>query len=169
VPLGRIADDDHAVWYRELFGPSVTAGIVQAADLAGYRNGQVYIRRSMHTPPNVEAVRDLMPAFFELLLLEEQPAVRVVLGHFFFVYIHPNGWQRAKDLMNPMMASPWTIVPLNAIYVRRRAWRDKAPAVSAELQVVARKQTNQSRTLALIAPTERTPLRPALKAPVGRC
>ena len=38
------------------------AGIVQAADLADYRNGQVYIRRSMHTPLNVEAVRDLMSA-----------------------------------------------------------------------------------------------------------
>ncbi|MGL6223458.1 MAG: Fic family protein [Steroidobacteraceae bacterium] len=115
---GRVADDDHAAWYREMFGPSVAAGIVQAVDLAGYRNGQVYIRRSMHTPPNVEAVRDLMPAFFELLQQEEQPAVRVVLGHFFFVYIHPymdgNG-RMGRFLMNLMMASggyPWTIVPL---------------------------------------------------------
>lgn len=115
---GQIADDDHAAWYRELFGPSVTAGIVRAADLAGYRNGQVYIRRSMHTPPNMEAVRDLMPTFFELLQQEQQPAVRVVLGHFFFVYIHPymdgNG-RIGRFLMNLMMASggyPWTIVPL---------------------------------------------------------
>jgi hypothetical protein len=115
---GRIADGDHAAWYRELFGPSVTAGIVRAADLAGYRNGQVYIRRSMHTPPNVEAVRDLMPAFFELLQQEDQPGVRVVLGHFLFVYIHPymdgNG-RMGRFLMNLMMASggyPWTIVPL---------------------------------------------------------
>lgn len=46
---------------------------MQAADLAGYRNGPVYIRRSKHTPPKVEAVRDLMPAFFELLQKEEQP------------------------------------------------------------------------------------------------
>lgn len=115
---GLVAEVDHATWYRELFGPSVTAGIVQAADLAGYRNGQVYIRRSMHTPPNVETVRDLMPAFFELLQREEQAAVRVVLGHFFFVYIHPymdgNG-RMGRFLMNLMMASggyPWTIVPL---------------------------------------------------------
>ena len=49
----------------------------------------MYIRRSKHTPPNVDAVRDLMPAFFEFLQKESQPAVRVVLGHFFFVYIHP--------------------------------------------------------------------------------
>jgi len=117
-----------------LFGPSVTAGIVQAADLAGYRNGQVYIRRSMHTPPNVEAVRDLMPAFFELLHQEEQPAVRVVLGHFFFVYIHPymdgNG-RMGRFLMNLMMASggyPWTIVPLE----RRRGYMSALESASVE-------------------------------------
>src|SRR3984885_14710684 len=58
---GRVADRDHATWYRELFGPSVTAGILRAADLAGYRNGPVYIRRSMHVPPSRESVRELMP------------------------------------------------------------------------------------------------------------
>ena len=59
-----------------------------------------------------------MPTFFELLQQEEQPAVRVVLGHFFFVYIHPymdgNG-RIGRFLMNVMMASggyPWAIVPL---------------------------------------------------------
>lgn len=115
---GRVADRDHVAWYRELFGPSVTAGILSAADLAGYRNGPVYIRRSMHTPPNIEAVRDLMPALFELLQQEHEASVRVVLGHFMFVYIHPymdgNG-RMGRFLMNLMLASggyPWTIVPL---------------------------------------------------------
>lgn len=115
---GRIADRDHAGWYRELFGPSVTAGILRAADLAGYRNGPVYIRRSMHTPPNTEAVRELMPSLFELLQQESEASVRVVLGHFMFVYIHPymdgNG-RMGRFLMNLMLASggyPWTIVPL---------------------------------------------------------
>jgi hypothetical protein len=116
---GKTADDDHGSWYRELFGPSVTAGILKAADLAGYRNGAVYIRRSMHVPPSYEAVRDLMPAFFELLKNEPEPAVRVVLGHFVFVYVHPymdgNG-RIGRFLMNVMLASggyPWTIVPLD--------------------------------------------------------
>jgi fido (protein-threonine AMPylation protein) len=115
---GQVADRDHATWYRELFGPSVTAGILRAADLAGYRNGPVYIRRSMHTPPNIEAVRELMPALFELLQQEKEASVRVVLGHFMFVYIHPymdgNG-RMGRFLMNLMLASggyPWTIVPL---------------------------------------------------------
>jgi Fic/DOC family len=116
---GSVAERDHAVWYRELFGPSVTAGIIKPSDLAGYRNGPVYIRRSKHSPPRPEAVRDLMPTFFELLQNENEPAVRIVLGHFIFVWIHPyfdgNG-RMGRFLMNVMLASggyPWTIVPLD--------------------------------------------------------
>jgi hypothetical protein len=115
---GAITGGDHASWYRELFGPSIVAGILKASDLAGYRNGPVYIRRSMHTPPRYEAVRDLMPAFLELLQEETEAAVRVVLGHFMFVYIHPyfdgNG-RMGRFLMNVMMASggyPWTVIPV---------------------------------------------------------
>jgi fido (protein-threonine AMPylation protein) len=115
---GTIAEEDHRTWYRELFVPSVTAGLLRPADLAGYRNDQVYIRRSMHVPPNREAVRDLMPALFELLEDETDASVRVVLGHFTFVYIHPymdgNG-RMGRFLMNVMLASggyPWTVVPV---------------------------------------------------------
>jgi hypothetical protein len=115
---GIVADQDHRIWYRELFGPSVTAGLLKPSDLAGYRHGPVYIRRSMHVPPRDEAVRDIMPAFFELLRTEDQPAVRVVLGHFIFVYTHPymdgNG-RMGRFLMNTMLASggyPWTVLPV---------------------------------------------------------
>jgi Fic family protein len=72
----------------------------------------------MHVPLNREAVRDAMPAFFDLLLEEKDPAVRAVLGHFVFVYIHPymdgNG-RVGRFLMNLMMASggyPWTVIPV---------------------------------------------------------
>lgn len=115
---GAVADEDHGRWYRELFSPGVTAGIIKASDLAGYRNGPVYIRRSMHVPPHAEALRDMMPAFFDLLIHEEDPRARVVLGHFLFVYIHPymdgNG-RIGRFLMNVLLASggyPWTVVPL---------------------------------------------------------
>jgi len=117
-PAGDVAREDHADWYRQLFGPGVTAGIVKAADLAGYRSGPVYISRSMHVPPPREAVRDCMPALFDLLAAEPEPAVRVVLGHFVFVYIHPyidgNG-RIGRFLMNVMLASggyPWTVIPV---------------------------------------------------------
>lgn len=115
---GIIVDDDHGTWYRELFAPSITAGILEIADLAGYRNDQVYIRYSQHTPPNREAVRDLMPALFDLIKDEKNPAVRIVLGHFMFVYIHPymdgNG-RMGRFLMNVMLAAggyPWTVIPV---------------------------------------------------------
>jgi hypothetical protein len=116
--VGKVAENDHATWYRELFAPSVTAGILKPSDLAGYRSGAVFIRRSMHVPPSMDAVRDLMPTFFDLLEQESEPAVRVVLGHFMFVYIHPyfdgNG-RMGRFLMNVMMASagfPWIVVPV---------------------------------------------------------
>ena len=64
---GSVGEDDHGDWYREMFGPSVTAGLLPVEAIAGYRNDQVYIRRSMHVPPRYEAVRDCMPAFFHLL------------------------------------------------------------------------------------------------------
>lgn len=115
---GAVAYEDHAIWYRQLFDPSVTAGILQPGDLAGYRRAQVYIRRSMHVPPSIDAVRELMPAFFELLKNENHPGVRVVLGHFFFVNIHPymdgNG-RIGRFLMNVMLAAggyPWVVVPV---------------------------------------------------------
>lgn len=117
---GLVAEEDHTTWYRELFAPSVAAGLLRPTDLAGYRTGPVYIRNSMHVPPSPRAVRDAMPAFFELLREETDPAVRVVLGHFVFVYIHPytdgNG-RMARFLMNLMLAAggwPWTVVPVEA-------------------------------------------------------
>lgn len=113
---GEVAESDLSEWYLALFTPSVTAGILSAAQLAGYRNAPVYIRRSQHVPMPVEAVRDCMPVFFEMLQEEQDPNVRVVLGHFIFVFIHPyldgNG-RTARFLMNLMLAAagyPWTII-----------------------------------------------------------
>ena len=115
---GKVADSEHGDWYRELFGPSVTVGLLKPSDLAGYRNNQVYIGQSKHTPINKEAVRDAMPLLFELLEAEKHPCVRAVLGHFIFVYIHPymdgNG-RMGRFLMNAMLASggyPWTVIPV---------------------------------------------------------
>lgn len=105
-------------WYQALFSPSVQAGILQPADLAGYRNDQVFIRGALHVPLAKEAVRECMPVLFELLEAEAAPQVRAVLGHFLFVYIHPymdgNG-RLGRFLMNLMLASAgyvWTVIPV---------------------------------------------------------
>lgn len=97
---------------------AVTAGILKASDLAGWRNDQVFIRGALHVPLSKEAVRECMPVFFELLAAEPHPAARAVLGHFFFVYIHPymdgNG-RLARFIFNSMLVTggyDWTIVPL---------------------------------------------------------
>ena len=73
----------------------------------------------MHVPPDRQALRDAMPVFFEMLTHEPEPSVRVVLGHFVFVYVHPyidgNG-RMGRFLMNVMLASggyPWTVVPVD--------------------------------------------------------
>lgn len=131
---GRVADNDHPAWYAALFGPSVAAGILRPAGLAGYRNGPVHIRNSLHAPPQRDAVRDMMPVFFELLAQESDPAVRVVLGHFVFVYIHPyidgNG-RMGRFLMNVILASagyPWTVIPVQ----RRKEYMAALESASVE-------------------------------------
>lgn len=114
----NVAEADHQEWYLQMFSPSDQAGFLIPSDLAGYRNGPVFIQNSRHVPPPKEAVIDCMGAFFELLKKEEDAGVRAVLGHFIFVYIHPysdgNG-RIGRFMMNVMMASggyPWTIIRL---------------------------------------------------------
>ena len=136
---GNVADSDHSDWYRELFAPSITAGILKPSDLAGYRNNQVYISQSKHVPLNVDAVRDTMPLFFELLQNESEASVRAVLGHFFFVYIHPymdgNG-RMGRFLMNAMLASggyPWTVIPVE----ERKKYMQSLEKASVEQDIEA--------------------------------
>jgi len=72
----------------------------------------------MQFPPRADAVRKLMPAYFDLLMNEPEPTVRAVFGHWVFVYIRPyfdgNG-RMGCFLMNTMTAAdcyPWTIIPV---------------------------------------------------------
>lgn len=112
----HVVDGDHHRWHRELFAPSVTAGLVRPEQLAGYRNGPVFIRNSLHTPPPPTALLDCMEALFSLLHAEPHPGVRAVLGHMLFAFLYPyfdgNG-RVARFAMNAMLASggyPWTVI-----------------------------------------------------------
>lgn len=113
-----IAERDLSVWHSEMFMPCVTAGIIKPSDIIGYRSHQVYIRNSMHTPLNPDALRDAMKTLFELLKEEPEASIRAVMGYFIFTYIHPymdgNG-RLGRLLMNTMLASggyDWLIIPV---------------------------------------------------------
>jgi len=115
---GDVVSEQLQYWHFELFEPCVQAGIIQARDLIGYRKHQVYIRGSKHTPLNPDAIIDAMQTFYTLLRQEDNALVRAILGHFFFVYIHPymdgNG-RTARFIMNAMLVTagyPWTIIPV---------------------------------------------------------
>lgn len=115
---GTVVKRDHHTWYSALFAPSVAAGIIKRHELAGYRTEPVYIKNSMHTPLPREAVVDAMEALFDLISNEQESAVRAVLGHHLFVFIHPyfdgNG-RIGRFMMNTLLASggyPWTVIKL---------------------------------------------------------
>ncbi len=114
--VGKAVRRDHHDWHGELFAPAVALGIIKKHQLAGYRTGPVFIKNSQHTPLPRDALLDSMEALFDLVIEEPEPAVRAVLGHHLFVFVHPyfdgNG-RLGRFLMNTMLASggyPWTVI-----------------------------------------------------------
>lgn len=127
----------HQDWHFQLFEPCIQAGIIKATDLLGYRNQQVYIRNSMHTPLNPEVVLDAMDMLSEMMRQETEPFVRAILGHFFFVYIHPymdgNG-RTARFTMNSQLVTggyPWVVVPVE----RREAYMRTLEKASVDEEI----------------------------------
>ena len=124
----------HRGWYRELFSPHVAAGLLDAATLAGYRNSPVFLRGSRHLPPRWEILTDAMPALFDTIEAEPDTAVRAVMGHWLFGYLHPfpdgNG-RIARFLMNALLATagyPWTVIRVD----ERRTYLDALERASVE-------------------------------------
>ena len=134
---GLVVKRDHHDWYAELFGPTVTAGIVEAGQLTGYRRGPIFIRNSMHTPLPSEALLDSLETLWDLLEAEPEASVRAVLGHHLFVFIHPyfdgNG-RIGRFLMNTLLASggyPWTVIRMS----RRDVYMKALEAASVKGQI----------------------------------
>ena len=105
-------------WYISLFKPCVTSGLISELDLAGYRKGPIYIRKSMHVPPASEQLMDCMSAIKECIDEEESFVVKAILGHLFIGYIHPfidgNG-RTARFLMNFLFiigGYKWVVIKL---------------------------------------------------------
>ncbi len=112
----QVVRTGHRDWYREMFAPHVAVGLLGPTMLAGYRTAPVYLRGSRHVPPRWELLADAMPALFDLIDNEPEPAVRAVLSHWLFGYVHPfpdgNG-RVARFLMNTLFAAggyPWTVI-----------------------------------------------------------
>lgn len=142
---GHIVSNDHVSWYRLMWMPFVTTGILKASDLIGYRRSQVFIKGSKHIPLNPDAVADTMPVLFDLMSDEPDARVRAVLGHFIFVFIHPymdgNG-RMGRFILNAMLASggyPWTVVPmeLRAEYMKALENASVNGDISQFTQVIA--------------------------------
>jgi prophage maintenance system killer protein len=108
--------DYHQAWFRQLFAPSVDAGILKPSDLIGYRRHMVFLRGSLHSPPHFDHVLDGMEALKECMVDEGDTFVRATLSHWLLGYIHPfmdgNG-RMARFTMNLMLAEggyPWTVI-----------------------------------------------------------
>lgn len=117
---GTTIADNITDWHRELFMPCVDAGIMSASDLAGYRHSQVYIAGSRYTPPSAAVLADVMESFFDLVRTEKDYRIRAILGHFFFVHVHPyadgNG-RTARFIMNASLVASggrWIVIPVAA-------------------------------------------------------
>ena len=114
--LNYLIDVGITQWHTALFAPCVTAGLIKELDLAGYRKGPIYIRSSRHVPPASEQLMDCMQALKESIAGEESFAVKAILAHWLFGYIHPyfdgNG-RTARLLMNFLLTVggyKWVVV-----------------------------------------------------------
>ena len=130
----EVIRDDLQGWYSGLFKALVRAGIMPLSGLAGYRNHAVFIKNSRHVPPRYEVVSELMDTYFDLLENESDAWVRVVLGHFMFVYIHPymdgNG-RLGRFIMNALLAVggyDWAVIEV----ARRNEYMDALETASAQ-------------------------------------
>jgi hypothetical protein len=135
---GELIGEQLQNWFHALFAPSVRAGIIDQTGLLGYRRHRVHIRNSRHVPPPPEALVDAMKTFFDCLKKETHAGVRVILGHYIFVFIHPfmdgNG-RIGRFLMNALLASgnyPWVIVPV----ARRQEYMNSLEIAGAETDIL---------------------------------
>jgi len=101
---------------KYLFSPVVTASIVPAIQLAGFRSQAVYIRNARHVPPPHHAVRCCMETLFLCLTKEPHLVVRAILSHWLIGFVHPymdGNRCMARFIMNALLVSqgyPWTII-----------------------------------------------------------
>lgn len=113
----RLDEGDVLDLYEELWGPSVDAEVMTAAQLRGWRKEPVYIRGSDYVPPAPAKVPQLMRVWADAVNgLDADPVSRAVVAHWGLVHVHPfmdgNG-RLSRLLMNLVLCAaglPWTII-----------------------------------------------------------
>jgi len=112
----KISEDLIKDIYYHLFKPSADAGITDYMSLVSYRTTPAFIRTTIYVPPSYEKLVDLMMSYTFSTNKINNPIVRAVLAHYFFVTIHPysdgNG-RTARLLMNYLLLAagyPWVTI-----------------------------------------------------------
>lgn len=113
----HVTEADVLDLYEELWGPSVDAEVMSAAQLRGWRKDPVYIRGSDYVPPAPVKVPQLMRVWADTLnAAEMDPVTRAVVAHWGMVHVHPfmdgNG-RLSRLVMNLVLCAaglPWTII-----------------------------------------------------------
>ncbi len=113
----RLSEADVLDLHEELWGPSVDAELITAAQLRGWRKEPVYIRGSDYVPPAPGKVPQLMRVWADTLTgLEGDAVSRAAVAHWGLVHVHPfmdgNG-RLSRLLMNLVLCAaglPWTII-----------------------------------------------------------
>jgi Fic family protein len=104
--------------YTDLFTPSVEAGLLEREDLRRFRNGPVFIRDTLYTPPNADKVPALLDLLFDEIeaIPAQQGYLRGTLAHLWFVWIHPfldgNGRVARFLMISALLSSgePWLTI-----------------------------------------------------------
>ena len=99
----QVSEDFIKDTYYNLFKPSADRGIVDYLSLTTYRNLPAFIRGTRYVPPSFEKLSDLMFSYAESVNRIQNPVIKSILAHYFFVAIHPytdgNG-RTARLIMN---------------------------------------------------------------------
>jgi Fic family protein len=142
LALGAPDDVDATAFARAAaFSPLARAGVRSPEVIVGYRDRPVFIAGSRHVPPQSATLMDAVDAVFECIRKESDTWIRAVLGHFFFVYVHPlpdgNG-RVGRFLMNVLLVASgylWTVIrvsekPRYFAALERASIEDDATALS---------------------------------------
>jgi hypothetical protein len=108
APAVEVLRDAHREWYREFMKPRVSAGLLPASALAGYREESMYLPGSRFVPPGPQLMRVALPVVFDLLESEPEPFIRAVLARWLIGYLNPyrEGNERMSQfLMNALLAA----------------------------------------------------------------